>query len=403
MPVSEADAQEVERYYQTLSTWIRLHGAEHMARQYVVIRLARIEATGPLDFSDIQRVLSRVVDARTWHPAWHDEGVRAEEAAERLVAEGRTVSAADMFHRASACYHWSQYLARVGSEQKAEGRRGRVRCYRRAVECFPFRIEPVSAPFDGAELPGYLHLPERAEATGERPACVIMVNGADSVKEEYHNWARQFVRRGLAVLTIDGPGQGEMVEVIPMVPDAWERPMGAAVDALSVCGKVDAGRIGIWGSSMGGFLALRAAAYEPRLRAAISSGGFYDFRDYRYWPISTQLNVMEDLMLESLSAAREYMAQKCTLDGVVDRIDVPYLVIHGARDELLGVEEGRQMASGPSGEFVNFEDGFHTCTNYNAELVTLMCDWMAEKLHAGGPSAPAASAASPLAEGSTAG
>ena len=38
-----------------------------------------------------------------------------------------------------------------------------------------------------------------------------MVNGADSVKEEYHNWARQFVRRGLAVLTIDGPGQGEMV------------------------------------------------------------------------------------------------------------------------------------------------------------------------------------------------
>jgi dienelactone hydrolase len=382
MAVSEADAQEVERYYQTLSTWIRLHGAEHMARQYVVIRLARIEATGPLDFSDIQRVLSRVVDARTWHPAWHDEGARAEKAAERLLAEGRTVSAADMFHRASACYHWSQYLARVRSEQKAEGRRGRVRCYRRAVECFPFPIEPVSARFDGAALPGYLHLPERAEATGEPPACVIMVNGADSVKEEYHNWARQFVRRGLAVLTIDGPGQGEMVGVIPMVPDAWERPMGAAVDALAARGKVDAGRIGIWGSSMGGFLALRAAAYEPRLRAAISSGGFYDFRDYRYWPISTQLNVMEDLMLESLSEARDYMAQNCTLDGVVDRIDVPYVVIHGARDELLSVEEGRQMAPGPLGEFVNFEDGFHTCTNYNAELVTLMCDWMAEKLHA---------------------
>ncbi len=382
--VSEADAQEVERYYQTLSTWIRLHGAEHMARQYVVIRLARIEATGPLDFSDIQRVLSRVVDARTWYPAWQEEARRAEDDAERLLAEGRTVSAGDMFHRASACHHWSQYLARVGSDEKAEGRRGRVRCYRQAVECFPIHIEPVSVPFNGASLPGYLHVPESAHPTGEPPGCVIMVNGADSVKEEYHNWARQFVRRGLAVLTIDGPGQGEMVGVIPMDPDAWEEPMGAAVDVLVADGKVDTGRIGIWGSSMGGFLALRAAAFERRLRAAISSGGFYDFRDYVYWPISTQLNVMEDLMLESLSAAREHVARNCTLDGVAERIDVPYLVIHGARDELVGIDEGRQMAEGPLGEFVNFEDGFHTCTNYNAALVTLMCDWMAANLHAGG-------------------
>jgi pimeloyl-ACP methyl ester carboxylesterase len=89
---------------------------------------------------------------------------------------------------------------------------------------------------------------------------------------------------------------------------------------------------------------------------------------------------MEDLMVESLSDARDYIDQRCTLEGVVERIDVPYLVIHGARDELVSVEEGRRMAESPSGEFVNFEDGFHTCTNYNATLVPLMCDWMAAKL-----------------------
>src|SRR6266536_5059176 len=130
----EADQQEVERYYQTLSTWIRLHGAEHLGRRYVVVRLARMEVTGPLDFSDIQRILGRVVDLRTWYTAWHREAVEAEESAERFAGEGRTVSAADMFHRASACHHWAQYLARVGSAERAEGRAGRVRCYRRAVE-----------------------------------------------------------------------------------------------------------------------------------------------------------------------------------------------------------------------------------------------------------------------------
>jgi hypothetical protein len=44
------------------------------------------------------------------------------------------------------------------------------------------------------------------------------------------------------------------------------------------------------------------------------------------------------------------------------------------------VEEAELMAGGPSGEFVNFPDGFHTCTNRNATLVPLMCDWMASHL-----------------------
>jgi 2,6-dihydroxypseudooxynicotine hydrolase len=246
------------------------------------------------------------------------------------------------------------------------------------VELFDAPIEPFVVPFDGRELPGYLHLPAPEE--GRLPGCVIMINGADSVKEEYHNWARQFVRRGLAVLTVDGPGQGEMVGVLPMRPEAWEEPMGAAIDALAASGRIDPERVGVWGSSLGGFLALRAAAFEPRIRAAVSSGGFYDFRDCRYWPVSTQLNVMEDLMLDSLSEVRTYLDERCSLAGVAEKIRCPYLVIHGARDELVSAEEGREMAEGPLGEFVNFEDGFHTCTNHNARLVPLMCDWMSERL-----------------------
>jgi 2,6-dihydroxypseudooxynicotine hydrolase len=176
-----------------------------------------------------------------------------------------------------------------------------------------------------------------------------------------------------------------MVGVLPMRPEAWEEPMGATIDALAASGRVDPERVGVWGSSMGGFLALRAAAFEPRIRAAVSSGGFYDFRDCRYWPVSTQLNVMEDLMLDSLSEVRTYLDERCSLAGVAEKIRCAYLVIHGARDELVSVEEARQMAEGPHGAFVNFEDGFHTCTNYNARLVPLMCDWMSERLAAPPP------------------
>jgi 2,6-dihydroxypseudooxynicotine hydrolase len=167
-----------------------------------------------------------------------------------------------------------------------------------------------------------------------------------------------------------------------MRPDAWEEPIAAAIDFLQASGLVDAARVGIWGSSMGGFLALRATAFEPRIKAAVSSGGFFDFREYPNWPLSTQLNVLEDLGVATLGEARRYLEERCSLAGVVEEIKVPYLVIHGARDELVSVEEARLMAEGPGGEFVNFEDGFHTCTNHNATLVPLMCDWMAEKLTA---------------------
>jgi 2,6-dihydroxypseudooxynicotine hydrolase len=374
--MDDADLQEIERFYQNLSTLIRLHGAEHMGQRYVVVRLARMEVTGPLDSSDLQRILGRIVDHRTWYPSFRQEAEEAERLAERFAGEGRSLSAADQFHRASACYHWGAYLARFGSPEKAEGRLHRVRRYREAVSLWGDRIVPVPIPYRGIEMPGYLHLADREEPS----PVVIMVNGADSVKEEYHNWARQFVRRGLSVLTMDGPGQGEMLGRLPMRPEAWEEPMGAAIGALEASGRVDAARVGIWGSSMGGFLALRAVAFEPRIRAAISSGGFFDFRDYRFWALSTQLNVLEDLGVHSLAEARAYIDERCTLEGVVEKIEVPYLVIHGARDELVSVQEGRRMAEGPNGEFVNFEDGFHTCTNRNGTLVPLMCDWMAAKL-----------------------
>jgi dipeptidyl aminopeptidase/acylaminoacyl peptidase len=378
--VDDQDEIEIRRFYANLSTQIRMFGAEEMGRRYVVVRLARMEVNSNLTFSDLQRILARVVDAPAWYAAFHQEAIGAEERARDYASEGRTTSAADALLRSSACYHWGQYLARIGSADKSQGRRGRVRCYREAVELMTWaRIEPFTVAHDGASLPGYLHLPR--DAHDGAPACTIMVNGADSVKEEYHFWAREFVRRGIAVLTIDGPGQGEMVGDLPMRPEAWERPMSAAVDALARSGRVDGGRIGIWGSSMGGFLAARAAAFEPRLRAVVSSGGFYDFRDYQFWPLSTQLNVMEDLMVPSLTDARAYMAQRCSLEGVASRIEAPFLVIHGARDELVTVAEARRMAEeAPRGEFACFEDGYHTCTNLNAMLVPLMCDWMADKL-----------------------
>src|SRR3972149_8159715 len=113
--MDDPDLQEIERFYQNLSTLTRLHGAEHMGQRYVVVRLARMEVTGPLDSSDLQRILGRIVDHRSWYPSFRQEAEEAERLAERFAVEGRALSAADPFPRAPACPHWGAHLPRVGS------------------------------------------------------------------------------------------------------------------------------------------------------------------------------------------------------------------------------------------------------------------------------------------------
>jgi 2,6-dihydroxypseudooxynicotine hydrolase len=94
----------------------------------------------------------------------------------------------------------------------------------------------------------------------------------DSVKEELHSYGDDFLRRGMAVLAIDGPGQGEMEFEYPMRFD-YEVPVRYAINYLERRPDVDANRVGLMGVSLGGYYAPRAAAFEPRLKAAIANCG----------------------------------------------------------------------------------------------------------------------------------
>ena len=99
-----------------------------------------------------------------------------------------------------------------------------------------------------------------------------MAPGLDSTKEEIHAYAEPFLARGIAVLAIDGPGQGEAEYEIPICGD-YERAATAVVDWIEGRKDLNAQKIGIWGVSLGGYYAPRAAAYEKRIKACIALSG----------------------------------------------------------------------------------------------------------------------------------
>jgi len=342
----------------------------------------RFSANGT-DFSDVQATLARIERWEEWCREWGRTAARYEALAERAQERGRQRTAAGAWRRAALCWHWGKFVfVDYPDEQRAAHERT-VACYAKGAWAFDPPAERVEIPYGAARLAGYLRLP-RQVVTGGRPLPVVaMVPGLDSVKEELQATAEYFLERGLATLAIDGPGQGEAEYELPIEP-AYERVVAACCDWLERNRpRIDPGRIGVFGVSLGGYYAARAAAFEPRLRAAVALAGPYRFgREFERLPSLTRAAFQRRSSAASPEEARE-RAAALTLEGVAERITTPLLVLAGKLDRLIDPSEADQLAAAaPGGELVMFEDGNHGLTNHPYESRTLMADWLAEHLAA---------------------
>ena len=80
----------------------------------------------------------------------------------------------------------------------------------------------------------------------------------------------------MATVSLDGPGQGETGLTMDIRHD-YEVAVSAILDALGDTSEIDPGRIGAVGVSLGGHYVVRAAAFEPRIKALAGISGPYDF------------------------------------------------------------------------------------------------------------------------------
>jgi dipeptidyl aminopeptidase/acylaminoacyl peptidase len=211
--------------------------------------------------------------------------------------------------------------------------------------------------------------------------CVILAAGADSTKEEFCTLEDEFLNRGLATFSYDGPGQGTTWRLMKLRPD-YEKPVAAVLDVLCAHPKLDAARIGIWGRSFGGYAAPRAASFERRLKACISIGGFYDMGAiWHRFPGSTKEALQFGFGAASEAEAGE-RAKSFTISGVLGQLTCPFLIVHSGMDEVCPVAESESIkreAGGPTTLQV-FAEGNHVCDNIPYKVRPLMADWMARQL-----------------------
>ncbi|MGH2496975.1 MAG: alpha/beta hydrolase family protein, partial [Ktedonobacteraceae bacterium] len=195
-------------------------------------------------------------------------------------------------------------------------------------------------------------------------------------------YGEDFLRRGMAVLAIDGPGQGEMEFDHAMRFD-YEVPVHHAIDYLESRPDVNAARVGLMGVSLGGYYAPRAAAFEPRLKASIANCGGYNFvGHFDRLPGHTRATFIHRLKTANEADALEKLAA-FNLQGVMEKITSPLLVIMGRRDRLVPPADAERMVAeaGAVAELWMFEDGNHVCNNIPFKHRPQQADWMHDRLY----------------------
>ena len=228
---------------------------------------------------------------------------------------------------------------------------------------------------DGQPVPAWLFVPRGLDRSRKHPA-VVWVHG-DGITQNFDGWHTRrdyavyysfhqyLVQRGYVVLAVDyrgsiGYGRAWRQGHYRDLGGRDYEDIAAGVDYLKTLGYVDADRVGIWGLSYGGFMALQALTVTPELfRCAIDVAGVDDWRDWYHDPDGPWIRARMGRPEENSE-----LYDRLSPIHFVDRIVRPLLVLHGTADVNVPFVESVRLIdaalkAGKDVDFAMYPGEFH--------------------------------------------
>lgn len=334
---------------------------------------------GGVEPHDVQTVTAMHPRWADWLDVWSEIGLKHRRVAEQQLAHGENVSAGQAFRRACACYHFAKFVWALDERKNAAATQASVECGNAALVLQDAGYRRIDVGDGPIQVVANLRYPKQGNAPH---ALVVLVPGLDSTKEELMSWGDEVLARGMASLTVDGPGQGEVFHRGTRIQSAYERTLKLALDAIADDRKIDQRRIGIAGTSLGGHYVIRGAAFEPRVRAVVSVSGPFKI-ELATAPAHTVETVKFYSRSASDEAAAQYM-QSFDLTAVTERVTQPARIATGRKDRIVPWEQTEAIARAmPRGQFSLYDDGNHGLTNLAHEFRAVSADWLKSTLAEG--------------------
>jgi dienelactone hydrolase len=203
---------------------------------------------------------------------------------------------------------------------------------------------------------------------------IVIVHGAGSRKENHADFARLAAAQGWAALAFDARGHGASEgEMGPGAPDDAVR----MAKLLAREPGVDPERVAMRGSSMGGFLALHAAAISPEIAGviAICPAGEEQLRR------GLKRGELE-MRVGDVAGLRAWLAEHDLRDAVEQIGPRPLIFLHAEGDERIPhtwSEELHSHAIGPR-KLIVAAGGTHRSVQHDAELQAAALLWIERAL-----------------------
>jgi len=354
-------------------------------------------------------------DFASWVNVWRQLAQSVESQANTVLDKGHLVSAREAFLRASNYYRSAELLLNPNDPQHREMWQRSRACFQKAGDLFNPPFERVSISFDGHSLPGYF-IP--AISGGQKRPTVIVLGGGDSSGEELYFYMGAGARqREFHVLLVEGPGQRGVLHLNPglVFRYDYEVPLKAVVDYALSRPEVDGEKLALYGLSLGGYLVLRAAAFEKRIQACIANPPYLDFAQAQRKGLPAWIRTLNPQRLDSLlewvarlnplirfaldtyywilgveKPSQIFSAlEKFTLAGLEGQITCPVLLIIGRGEGKEILSQGRLLYERLPGEkslrVTEVTEGADAhCVSNNLSLMNqLAFDWLAEILGSG--------------------
>ena len=338
---------------------------------------------GGADFGEIHRTVKGLKsgDYEGWHNRWRGMAEYVEELAKNAEKDGYVVTARKSYLRAFMYYRMCQ----LWLQQESIGMQmydKMLECYSKWAELSVPRVERVEIPFEGITMPGWF-LPPKVKLVEKSPAFVYCTTESGSCEGTMFTGPLEAVERGLAVLVVDAPGQGITLRYKKVLgrPD-YEKPFGAMLDYLESRPDVDSRRLGVFGSDMGAYFAIRAAAFDKRVKAVGNLTACYDVYEDLYVPGKEAHR--EGLHALLGTSDPEEVKQKLspfTLKGVAEKLTCPLFILHAEETVVYPIEPAHRLyreAKGP--KELHVVNSGHTLMDRRMECISQAMDWISDRL-----------------------
>jgi len=224
-------------------------------------------------FTEIAQAINgvRAGDAQAWLAGWQEAGDRAVAQATKF---NDPISKGNFLLRAHSYYRAAEFFLPPNDPRRPALWSSNVSAFYAGLDALGVAHQRLTIPYGQHHL-NAIYYPGSPQAQS-RPLLVV-VGGYDSTMEElYFSIAAAAIVHGYSVLTYEGPGQGSVLREQSLVMQSdWEKPNGAVLDTFLSTHPAPHGII-LFGESLGGYLAPRAAAFDSRIDAVVAYDVFFD-------------------------------------------------------------------------------------------------------------------------------